>query len=101
MFMASPPASARRFGLSIGDAALASLTWVYLRAAAPAAPQPDVAKRMESAWSLLPLWGAVGGPKAPAIWPHSRRFARFAWRHFRVAVESVAQGYVVICGNPS
>src|SRR5439155_1629250 len=23
-----------------------------------------------SAWSLLPLWGAVGGPKAPASWPH-------------------------------
>ncbi|SRR6266568_1020711 len=33
-----------------------------------------------SAWSLLPLWRAVGGPKAPASWPHSRRFARFASR---------------------
>src|SRR5216684_2961175 len=33
-----------------------------------------------SAWSLLPLWGAVGGPKAPASWPHSRRFARLASR---------------------
>ncbi len=31
MFMASPPASARRFGPAIGDAALARLTWVYLR----------------------------------------------------------------------
>jgi len=34
----------------------------------------------ESAWSLLPLWGEVGGPKAPASWPHSTRFARFARR---------------------
>src|SRR6266700_5248311 len=31
-----------------------------------------------SAWSLLPLWDAVGGPEAPASWPHSKRFARFA-----------------------
>src|SRR5213594_4462613 len=33
-----------------------------------------------SAWSLLPLWGAAGGPKAPASWPHSKRFARIASR---------------------
>src|SRR5438552_2958913 len=33
-----------------------------------------------SAWSLLPLWSALGGPKAPASWPHSTRFARFISR---------------------
>src|SRR5213592_1152513 len=33
-----------------------------------------------SAWSLLPLSSTLGGPKAPASWPHSIRFARFASR---------------------
>jgi len=47
MFMASPPASARRFGPAIGHAALARLTWVYLRAAAP---QLDRAEE----WKALP-----------------------------------------------
>ncbi len=31
-----------------------------------------------SAWSLLPLSRTLGGPKAPASWTHSIRFARFA-----------------------
>src|SRR6266496_4386172 len=36
-----------------------------------------ISRSVWSAWSLLPLWCAVGGPKAPASWTHSIRFAPF------------------------
>src|SRR6266480_4152034 len=36
-----------------------------------------VSRSVWSAWSLLPLWCAAGGPKAPASWTHSIRFAPF------------------------
>jgi hypothetical protein len=39
------------------------------------AGHPDIAKRLESASSLLALWLSAGDPKAGASSTHSKRFA--------------------------